>query len=251
MFRFLEREGAQVLVEPIGSWVMYMLHQGVQKAGDRKGLDVSEEAIPAYRLDQKLKAEWSGFKAASRLAIAAKLFAREYHKIANGFEGLVHTLVDQREIARLGAPFYNTRAEGGEGHMEVGKTIYYTENKLCHMVLSLKPFGCMPSTQSDGAQAKVMAIYSDLIYLPIETSGEGEVNAHSRVQMALAEAKSKARKEFAEVLERTGLTLEECRSFIEKNPEMKKSTYVIPHFPGIVGSAANTVMHISQRIRSH
>ena len=31
MFNFLEREGAQVLVEPIGTWVMYMMHQVMQK----------------------------------------------------------------------------------------------------------------------------------------------------------------------------------------------------------------------------
>ena len=37
-----------------------------------------------------------------------------------------------------------------------------------------------------------------MIYLPIETSGEGEINAHSRVQMALGEAKTKAKREFAE-----------------------------------------------------
>ena len=31
MFNFLQREGAQVLVEPIGTWIMYMIHQVVQK----------------------------------------------------------------------------------------------------------------------------------------------------------------------------------------------------------------------------
>ena len=69
------------------------------------------------------------------------------------------------------------------------------------MVLSLKPFGCMPSTQSDGAQSAVVSHFKDMIYLPIETSGEGEINAHSRVQMALGEAKTKAKREFAETLE--------------------------------------------------
>ncbi len=49
-----------------------------------------------------------------------------------------------------------------------------------------------------------------MIYLPIETSGEGEINAHSRVQMALGEAKNKAKKEFAEALEKSGLTLDQC-----------------------------------------
>ena len=51
----------------------------------------------------------------------------------------------------------------------------------------------------DGAQAAVVSHFKDIIYLPIETSGEGEVNAHSRVQMALGEAKNKAKREFADV----------------------------------------------------
>jgi hypothetical protein len=33
--------------------------------------------------------------------------------------------------------------------------------------------------------------------------------------MALGEAKNKAKKEFAEALERTGLTLDECRAWVE------------------------------------
>ena len=73
------------------------------------------------------------------------------------------------------------------------------------MVLSVKPFGCMPSTQSDGAQSAVVSQYKDMIYIPIETSGEGEINAHSRVQMALGEAKNKAKLEFQNVLKETGL----------------------------------------------
>ena len=39
MFSFLQREGAQVLVEPIGTWIMYMIHQMVQKYKDFKGLE--------------------------------------------------------------------------------------------------------------------------------------------------------------------------------------------------------------------
>jgi predicted nucleotide-binding protein (sugar kinase/HSP70/actin superfamily) len=36
MFSFLQKEGAQVLVEPIGTWIMYMIHQVVQKYKDFK-----------------------------------------------------------------------------------------------------------------------------------------------------------------------------------------------------------------------
>ena len=116
------------------------------------------------------------------------------------------------------------------------------------MVLSLKPFGCMPSTQSDGAQAAVVSHYRDMIFLPIETSGEGEINAHSRVQMALGEAKAKAKREFQECLAKTGLTLEQCRAYLDAHPEMKRPMYKVPRRKGVVGDAANMVLHIAERV---
>ena len=118
------------------------------------------------------------------------------------------------------------------------------------MVLSVKPFGCMPSTQSDGAQSAVVSNYKDMIYLPIETSGEGEINAHSRVQMALGEAKNKAKKEFAEALEKSGITLEQARAWVEAHPESRRPTYQAPHTKGYVGGAANFVLHIAERMKS-
>jgi predicted nucleotide-binding protein (sugar kinase/HSP70/actin superfamily) len=147
-------------------------------------------------------------------------------------------------------PFYNSRAAGGEGHLEVAKNIYYSNKDLAHMVLSLKPFGCMPSTQSDGAQSAVVNLYKDMIYLPIETSGEGEINAHSRVQMALGEAKVKAKQEFARVLEETGLTVEQVRDYVADHPEMESGLYRVPHHKGVIGTAANFVKHVAELMKS-
>jgi hypothetical protein len=106
----------------------------------------------------------------------------------------------------------------------------------------------MPSTQSDGAQAAVVSHFRDMIYLPIETSGEGEINAHSRVQMALGEAKAKAKREFQECLDRARLTLDQCREYVERHPEMKRPMYKVPHTKGVVGEAANMVLHIADRM---
>ena len=114
----------------------------------------------------------------AKLKLAEAIFKGEYHKIVDALGGIAHHLADQYELQRLGHPFYNSRAGGGEGHLEVAKNIYYSNKDLAHMVLSLKPFGCMPSTQSDGAQSAVVSNYKDMIYLPVETSGEGEINAH-------------------------------------------------------------------------
>jgi hypothetical protein len=145
----------------------------------------------------------------------------------------------------VGHPYYNSRAEGGEGHLEVAKNIYYSNKDLCHMVLSLKPFGCMPSTQSDGAQSAVISHFKDMIYIPIETSGEGDVNAHSRVQMALGEAKVKAKNEFARVLDETGRTLDDIRAYVAAHPEMQRPAWKIAHTKGVVGTAANFVKQVA------
>ena len=250
MFAFLEREGAQVLVEPIGTWIMYMIHQVVQKYRDFKGLDEAAVLPPIWKVAPRAKIEWDFRRKVAKLKLAEAIFKSEYHKIVNALGGIAHHLADQYELQRLGHPFYNSRAGGGEGHLEVAKNIYYSNKDLAHMVLSLKPFGCMPSTQSDGAQSAVVSQYKDMIFLPIETSGEGEINAHSRVQMALGEAKNKAKKEFRESLERAGLTLEECQRWVEAHPETKRPMYRVPHTKGVVGQAANFVLHIGERIKA-
>ncbi len=250
MFRFLQREGAQVLVEPIGTWLMYMIHQVVQKYKDLKGLEEGAVLPPLWKLGTRAKIEIGFRQKVAKLKLAEAIFKNEYHKIVEALGGIAHHLADQYELQRIGHPFYNSRAGGGEGHLEVAKNIYYSNKDLAHMVLSLKPFGCMPSTQSDGAQSAVVSNYKDMIYLPIETSGEGEINAHSRVQMALGEAKNKAKKEFAEALERTGLTLDACRAWVDQHPETRRPTYHVPHTKGVVGQAANFVHHIAERQRA-
>jgi predicted nucleotide-binding protein (sugar kinase/HSP70/actin superfamily) len=250
MFRFLEREGAEVLVEPIGTWIVYMIHQAKQANQDRKGVKEGEVfaswSNPLKRLSQELKFR----KKIGAMTMAERIFIRDYNRLREAIGGTVHELADQYELQRLGHPFYNSRAGGGEGHLEVAKNIYYSNRDLAHMVLSLKPFGCMPSTQSDGAQAAVVDQYKDMIYLPVETSGEGEINAHSRVQMALGEAKMKTKTEFAETLAEAGLTVDQVRDYIEVHPEIKKPTYHIPEYKGKIGMAARTVVYIAEKIKA-
>ena len=89
-----------------------------------------------------------------------------------------------------------------------------------------------------------------MIYLPVETSGEGEINAHRRVQMALGEAKNKAKKEFAEALE-------QHRPDAGRVPRVGGSAsgnrsgrmYQVPHTKGVVGPAANFVLHIAEQMK--
>ena len=245
MFRFLEREGAEVRIDPIGGWVMYLLHQARTRAA-------LEGAVtrPDRRFSWATLAHELSF-ARKRLLFAAGewFWRREYHRVVRALGGLAGDLVSQAELARLAHPFYHSMTRGGEGHLEIGKTIYYTTHRRCHMVLSLKPFGCLPSTQSDGAQSAVAARLKQLIFLSIETSGEGELHAHSRVQMALGEAKAAARREFDDAVARTGRTLEEIQAYVSAHPELRRPFYRVPQHPAVAGTAANFVLHVGRRMK--
>lgn len=249
MFPFLEREGAQVLVEPVGTWIMYMIHQAKQATVDRAGVDDDEAMPSAWRLDKRMAAQMRARKRNAKLSLAEAVFTREWNRLREALGGVPHELTDQYELQRIAHPMYNSRAGGGEGHLEVAKNIYYSNKDMCHMVLSLKPFGCMPSTQSDGVQSAVVNQYKDMIYLPIETSGEGEINAHSRVQMALGEAKVKAREEIERALADTGRTLDEVRAYADEHPELQDPLHKIPHHAGTIGTAANFVRHVDGLMR--
>ncbi len=245
MFAFLEREGAQVLVEPIATWAMYLLYQAKTRARGRKRLDAPFQKTAWWEVHKRFLNELHFRKKWLMFSAGEAFYARQYHRVVKSLGGLAHHLVPQKELARLAHPFYHQLARGGEGHLEVGKSIYYTSNRLCHMVLGLKPFGCMPSTQSDGAQSAVASHYKEMIFLPIETSGEGEISAHSRVQMALGEAKMRARMEFEEALTASGQRLEDVKAFVAEHAELRQPFYPFPRRPGVAGVAANFVLHVS------
>src|SRR5215472_13674863 len=245
MFAILEREGAQVLVEPIATWVMYMMYQVKERWRERKSLDAPYKRAAWYEPHKLLLNEVAFRKKAAMISVGEAFYARQYHRVVESLGNIAHHLVSQKEMAELAQPFYNQFARGGEGHLEVGKNIYYTTHRLCHMVLALKPFGCMPSTQSDGAQSAVANHFKEMIFLPIETSGEGEVNAHSRVQMALGEAKVKARMEFEQALESTGKRLDDIKSYVADHPVLRRLYYPVPERKGITGVAANFVLHVN------
>ncbi|MBI4478303.1 MAG: activator of (R)-2-hydroxyglutaryl-CoA dehydratase [Acidobacteria bacterium] len=245
MFAFLEREGAQVLVDPIGAWVMYLLRQAKTNARIRKRLDAPHYRPRAWEIRKRLANELWFRKKWLLLSVGERMWARQYHRVVEALGGLTHHLIPQEDLARLADPFYHPLARGGEGHLEIGKNVYYTTHRLCHMVLSLKPFGCMPSTQSDGAQSAVVSRFPDMIFLPIETSGEGEINAHSRVQMALGEAKAKARAEFHTALSATGKRLEDIKAYVAQRAYLRRPFYRVPHRPGVAGVAAHFILHVS------
>lgn len=249
IFEFLEHENAEVVVEPVAAWITYMLHQAMQGRNHRRGLPEEMEICDRPSWSQRLRSYKSYGKIMVLLWLSRWMVHREYDRLRRAVGGIVPSLADQDELRELARPYMNPQSAGGEGHLEVGKTIYYSTRRLAHMVLSVKPFSCMPSTQSDGAQAAVIAHFPEVIFLPIETSPEGEVNAYSRVQMALGEAKIRCKREFAEAIQRTGMSLEMIRAYVADHAALRKPFQRVPQQDGVAGRAANFVLHVAELMR--
>ena len=238
MHQFLVKEGAEVYADrSLFTRLTYMLFMHKQSTRDKKGIRKNGEG--------KLEHLYKYYRKQGMLTLAEKILKRENDRLLVATDNVLHEMCDQYEMEKLARPFWNWRTMSGEGHLEIAENIYYHRNHLTHMVLSLKPFTCMPSSQSDGAQARVVETFPGMIFLPIETSGDGEVIAHSRVQMALGSARVKARQEFADCLDRTGKSLDDLKAYVEDHPRMKRATYRIPHYHGVTGRAANFVLHVS------
>jgi UDP-N-acetyl-D-mannosaminuronate dehydrogenase len=68
--------------------------------------------------------------------------------------------------------------------------------------------------------------------------------------MALGEAKVRSKNEMKAVLEETGVTIEEVQEFAAEHPEMQRPMYKFGHRKGVVGVAANFVLHAAQRMKA-
>jgi hypothetical protein len=97
--------------------------------------------------------------------------------------------------------------------------------------------------------ALVAAKHPELVILPLETLGEAEANALNRVDMALADARRRAREEFSQTLRQTGRTLEEIRRFVSARPEMQSPFYRFRRKSPPASTAAQFVLHVAERMR--
>jgi hypothetical protein len=147
-----------------------------------------------------------------------------------------HHLSDMDEIATISHQYYDNHLRGGEGHMEVGKLIQSVLKRKAHMVVSVKPFGCMPSSGvSDGVQSVITARYPEAIFCAIETTGDGAVNVQSRVQMDLFKARQKARQEFEDAQRLYGLSPEQMA--IQLGGRHRRALYYPKHT--LAGTSTN------------
>jgi hypothetical protein len=165
-----------------------------------------------------------------------------FHTFAKAIGLQRFQLPDMDEVARAGHSHYNQELRGGEGHMEVAKLILNVVKQKCHMTISVKPFGCMPSSGvSDGVQSVITELYPEAIFCAVETSGEGAVNFYSRVQLFLFKARQRAQQEMADALAQYGITREQAQAFLE-NSRYGRALYRAPHYA--CGAGADLIHHI-------
>ena len=243
--KFLESEGGECEIQLTTAWILYNIWQVARDTrvraelrgtdGGKFGLEKLDEFGVGKRLAMMQLAEqglrW-GFKA---FAWPAGLF--DYY------------MADMEKVANFASDFYSNDLRGGEGHMEVGKLILNVVDNKCHMTLSVKPFGCMPSSGvSDGVQSLITAKFPGTIFCAVETSGDGAANFYSRVQMYMYKARIAAEEELNRVLKEEGLTIDEVRAFLDKHPKYATALHRSPH-TDVAGTAAMLVREVAPYIK--
>jgi predicted nucleotide-binding protein (sugar kinase/HSP70/actin superfamily) len=238
--RFLESEGAECDVQLVAAWLLYMLWEArydTTLRADLRGVDEGRRAIGGVDVAKKM----------AILAVAERAVRGVFAAFANTVGLSDYHLADMDEVARVSAKYYNHQLRGGEGHMEVGKLILNVLHHKAHMTVSVKPFGCMPSSGvSDGVQSAVTERLPGAIFCAVETSGDGRVNFYSRVQMFLFKAKQAARDEYERTLAQYGLDEDQVRAWLLRHPRYASPLHKAPH--RVAGSAADLIHEIAPHI---
>lgn len=187
LHRFLEEEGAECITQPLINTLMRSLWEAERKLKKVEGIQSeNSKAI-----------DFSSMKTKILIRIGKATIKTYFYLYAKTIGLNDYRVPDMEQLAKLAEGYYSLDCNGGEGHLEVAHLLESIEHNLAHLVISVKPFGCMPSSSvSDGVQSLIVSKYPSANFLSLETSGEGAANFYSRVQMALFKAKQSAKEEF-------------------------------------------------------
>jgi predicted nucleotide-binding protein (sugar kinase/HSP70/actin superfamily) len=244
--QFLEEEGAEVRIQFVSEWLLYNVWEEkrdmelrVGMRGHDTGTARSQDEMGTYGIFKRRLGLWA-FDRGMRAIF--QTFAK-----AAGFNDYQTGDVDEARVTA--AKYYSSELRGGEGHMEVAHLVDNYTKKKANMTLSVKPFGCLPSSAvSDGVVSKVLEEYPGAILASIETSGDGAVNFYSRVQLYLFKAREAAEAEVQKALDECGLTMEQVRAHLKKHPELDDPFHPPPHVAAC--TSADMVYHVSHHMKT-
>lgn len=154
LVRWLESRGALVEPPALTEWALYLLWQFAPSLRER-----------GKRLRDAIS------RAFTRAAITA---------------GLPRTTIDDpAELAASAAPYYASDLRGGAGHLEVGTFLATERDDRADLVVSVKAFASTPSSSISDAVIHALARTSRLAFVSVETTGDAEMQAASRLELAL------------------------------------------------------------------
>ncbi len=236
---WLVEEGAEVKMEPLTTWIEHLLYSREIVAQNHRGIEQEDAGIG--KGENPYKKEFKLF--------ALRRTLNTFYNVYRGAMGWkANNTVNNRTLANLAHDYYNKHQGGGEAYMEVGSLVYVSKYKKVHMMVSVKPFGCLPSTASDGVQSKVMTDYPNVLFLPLETSGDSEVNFKSRAQMVLFEGKQKAVKEAEAIIKKHNIDVAAVKAFVKQNPQYSSGMYTFKNTH--TGTGASFLLAMHQRMNS-
>ncbi|MEJ7734139.1 MAG: 2-hydroxyglutaryl-CoA dehydratase [Polyangiaceae bacterium] len=244
--KFLESEGGECDIQLTTAWLLYNIWEVSRDTKERKdlrGLDDGKYGLAGVGE--------SDFGIAKRLAMmrGAELGLRGgFQAFAQPLGLFGYHLPDMDLVAEVAKDYYSNDLRGGEGHMEVGKLIVNAMKSKATITVSVKPFGCMPSSGvSDGVQSLITNRFPGSIFCAVETSGDGATNFYSRIQMYMFKARLAAEAELKKAFEDCGVTRAEVQAFLDANPKYASPLHHSPH--KVASSAANLVWEVAPLIK--
>ena len=236
---FLEQEGAECILQPVFNRFLLNIWEARFNLESVMTLRKPDHT-QSHSLSQNKPHKFEFANTKSKVLIKlAKISVISAFKIFAKAIGLTnYQLPNMEELAKLSKDYYPHESQGGEGHLEVAHLIESIQHKTSHLTISIKPFGCMPSSGvSDGVQSLITAKFPEANFLPVETSGDSAVNFYSRVQMALFKAKQNAKDEMSELANKHGQ--EEKQLFDNLGKSNKINRYRYHPKQKATGTAAN------------
>ena len=247
--KFLESEGSENEIQLTTAWLLYNIWEVARDTRERQYLRGHDDAkFGLGKGGGEVEGEYGVAKRLATMRIAELGLRVGFQAFALPAGLHDYHLPDMDLVAEVAKDYYSNDLRGGEGHMEVGKLIVNVVKSKAHITVSVKPFGCMPSSGvSDGVQSLITARYPGSIYCAVETSGDGATNFYSRIQMYMFKARLAAAAELERVLEEEGLTLEQVQAFLEANPKYAHPMHHAPHRGA--SSAGNLVREVAPLIK--
>ena len=247
MLEFLEKEGAEVSIEPISTWLLYLLHQRKM----RRLPPAEWQPIPLHGLPQEK------LSPLARPLGQADGFMLRSQDLSPSLQPVSKTAFDsptrcwrRRRRSSHGCAilqYVATRRRGAPGGRQNPLLRRHKGVILCWR-LSLS--AVFHPSQSDAVQASLVEKFPEVSFLPIETSADGEIHAYSRVQMALSEAGQRHRWSLSRHSRQRIIHLKRYGRLLPTFGNCVRPLHSIPRRPGVVSTAANFLLYADQLMSS-